>query len=115
MHYEAKAKVNRKRTHHVQVWLDDDEFQQLNLLVAKTKRSRESVLRELISGLTVKEAPIKDFSEVIYELRHIGNNLNQLTATLHSKNFFDERRHKQACDAIHQLEERLSRVYMKEE
>lgn len=80
---------HRKRTHRVEFWLNDDEYQTLNLLVAKTSISREAVLRTMLSGLSIKEKPPAEYGTIVVQLRMIGNNLNQLTALFHKHGFPD--------------------------
>ena len=95
--------TGRKRNHRVRVWLDDDEYQTLNLLVAKTSMSREAVLRDMLAGLTVKEKPPTEYADILIQLRKIGNNLNQLTALFHKHGFPDIPELKKISKDVHRM------------
>ena len=94
---------HRKRTHRVEFWLNDDEYQNLNLLVAKTSMSREAVLRDMLSGLTVKEKPPAEYADILLQLRKIGNNLNQLTVLFHKHGFTDIPELKKISQDVHRM------------
>lgn len=114
MYFSNNNPSNRKRTHHIQVWLDDEEYQQLNIMVAYTSQSREAVLRDLISGLTVKEKPPVEFGEILRELRYIGSNVNQMTATLHAHGFANVPQIEKVAKQLESIENRLIGFYTKE-
>jgi len=105
---------NIKRPHHIQVWLDDFEYQRLNVMVAYTNKSREQVLRDLINGLTIKESPPADYGTIIRELRRIGANINQIAATLHSHGFLDEPTLADAAASIRKMEKQFAETFAQE-
>ena len=80
---------NRNRTHDLHVYLDDVEFDVLQKLCEKTKKSQSFVIRCLIAMAALVEAPPADFKAFTVELRRIGTNLNQLVAKANSINFID--------------------------
>ncbi len=57
--------------------LTEDEFQKLSETAAGSKISKAKVLRDLINGCQLVEAPPADYPLLIRELRAVGNNLNQ--------------------------------------
>ncbi|WP_449290713.1 plasmid mobilization protein [Oscillibacter ruminantium] len=71
------------RTKRVYVWLTDKEFEYLVRNVKKSGLCREAYLRLLIEGYEVKEAPTKEWVELIHLLSGMANNLNQLTWLSH--------------------------------
>ena len=87
MQLEKSVTNGRRRTHSIRVWLDDEEYQTMNLLVASTCLNRSEVIRSLISGLTVKEKPPIEYGDIVVQLRKIGNNLNQIAALFHAHGF----------------------------
>lgn len=104
----------RRRNHRIQVWLDDFEFQCLNILTSRTAMSREGVLRDLINGLEVKERPPLEYGDVVTELRRIGVNLNQVAATCHKYGFVDEVGLQKATQAIARMERMFADAFGKE-
>lgn len=114
MYFSSDNPSNRKRNHRVHVYLNDEELQQLNIMVAYTSQSREAVLRDLISGLTVKEKPPVEYGEILRELRRIGANVNQMTATLHAHGFADVPQIEKVTKQLESIESRLTGFYTKE-
>ena len=102
----------RKRTHDLHVYLDDVEFDVLQKLCEKTKKSQSFVIRCLIAMAELIEAPPADFKAFTVELRRIGTNLNQLVAKANSINFID----RAECEAVlaeHRKLERKIASYFK--
>lgn len=97
--------INRKRPYRVHVYLDEYEYQRLNVLVANTGLSREQVLRDMINGLQVKEAPQMQFDEILRKLTRAGSNINQIATTLHAYGFVDEPKLDEVLEAIHHIED----------
>ncbi|KAF5068619.1 hypothetical protein DSECCO2_241400 [anaerobic digester metagenome] len=65
------------KTKRVYVWLTDKEFEYLMRNVKKSGLCREAYLRLLIEGYEVKEAPTKEWVELIHLLSSMANNLNR--------------------------------------
>ena len=99
----------RKRTVHVQFWLDRKEAEILQKKVKRSGLSREAYLRHLISGVVPREAPPPDYFSMMRELHGIGNNLNQIAQKAHTLNVMDVQRYDDACrkldDAIRAITE----------
>lgn len=70
----------RKRTHRVQVRLNDNEYDFLKSQIKRTGLTTEAYLRKIIANKTPKT---KEFAErdrdIIAQLNAIGNNLNQIS------------------------------------
>lgn len=73
-----------KRNHEIKVRLNDDEFNDLNGKVIKSKLSREEYIRRCFSKLLIKEPPDLDYFRLKTEFNHIGNNLNQIAKSLNT-------------------------------
>ena len=111
MYFRSDNPGNRKRPHRIHVYLNDEELQQLNIMVAYTNMSREAVLRELIMGLTIKEKPPIEYGEIVRELRRISANVNQMVVTLHAHGFVDEPRLRTIENDLWQMERRFAAVF----
>lgn len=57
--------------------LSKDDFNRLSEIAVETNVSKSKVLRDLIRGCKLVEAPPADYPLLIRELRAVGNNLNQ--------------------------------------
>ena len=60
-----------RRNHEIKVRLNDDEFNDLNRKVIKSKS-------------VIKEPPSLDYFQLKNEFNHIGNNLNQIAKSLNT-------------------------------
>lgn len=61
----------------------------LNNLVRRTHLSREEVVRRLLDGAEIKEAPPADVPLLLREIKRVGNNINQILALANAKGFLD--------------------------
>ena len=68
----------RKRNIEIHFFLNEEENNQLDKLVMETNLSKSKLLRYLICGCILIEAPPADYPKLISEMRAVGNNLNQL-------------------------------------
>ena len=64
-------------------------------LCNKSGMNESDIVRNLIMGNDIKEAPSNKFYEVVRDLRSISNNINQLTRKAHSLGFIDEREYRE--------------------
>ena len=79
-----------KRTHEIKVRLNDEELAALNQIAHRAGCSRESVIRDAISGIQIRESPPLEYPLLIRDLRAVGNNLNQLAVLAHVHGFLNE-------------------------
>lgn len=71
------------RNREIKVRMTEDELKDLDRKVKKSgMRSREKFCRACFRDVVIKESPPKEFSLLITEVRHIGNNLNQVARRL---------------------------------
>lgn len=79
----------RKRHHRARVWLNENEYEQLQKVIVSTGLSQEAYLRKLITGNRPKAMPPIEYREMIRQLSAIGHNMNQIAARLNSLGIFD--------------------------
>ena len=70
----------RKREIDFHVYLSEEENEVLNKFCKVMKTDRSKIIRAMILGTRLVEAPPVDYKQFIIELRRVGTNLNQLTA-----------------------------------
>lgn len=68
----------RRRDNVVRFHLTDDELHSLNERVQSTHLSREAYIRAVISDTVPVEVPPVSYVDLLKELSHIGNNINQI-------------------------------------
>lgn len=101
----------RKRNCRVEVYLTKDELDALTKKVRKTKLSREGFLRRLINEAVVKEAPPAELTSLIWELRRVGNNINQILLKANAVGFLDAPMLRRALDETHTVEKTILEAY----
>lgn len=83
----------RKRSVHIQFWLDKKEAEAFDKKVRRSGLSREAYLRHLVNGVQPQDAPPPDYYSMMRELHGIGNNLNQIAQKAHILNVLDVQRY----------------------
>jgi hypothetical protein len=79
----------RKRTNEIKVRLTDSETAALTERAKKCGYSREAYIRSLLSGHIPRSMPPPAYHEMMRELHHVGNNLNQIAQNAHVINVID--------------------------
>lgn len=64
----------RKRTHEIKIRLNDQEFNRLNRMVEKSIYNRETFLRKMLEGYSIREMP-KEFLVFREDLTRIASDL----------------------------------------
>ena len=103
----------RKRTNAILIRLCDEELDRLNNLVRRTHLSREEVVRRLLDGAEIKEAPPADVPLLLREIKRVGNNINQILALANAKGFLDTPRLKVAMDELRSVDRLIFETYTK--
>ena len=101
----------RKRNRSILLRFTQEELQTLEKKVVLSGLPREHFCREALLTGVVKPLPPIDFHEFVVELRHIGNNINQLTALAHSRGFIDSLRLRELTDQLWELEQQASALF----
>lgn len=99
-------KGQRKRTHRVEVAMNDKEYERFIHNVQLCGLSQQSYLLHLISDRIPQPRPSDDFQEVIRQLRRIGTNINQLSVIANKTGSIDVMKFKRAIEELdHQIVE----------
>jgi len=67
-----------ERKHEFHIYLNEEEKDALCKLSEITKLSKSQLIREIILGYSPPEGPPANYGELIYQLRSLGNNINQI-------------------------------------
>lgn len=73
--------------------------------------SRESFCRDILNGAEVKEVPHVNDTTLIWELRRVGNNLNQLLVKANTVGFIDVPMLRKVLDETHAVEDKITEVF----
>ena len=100
-----------KRTCGMVLRFTKAEMDALTKKARKAHMSREGFCRAILNGAEVKEAPPVDFTTMIWELRRVGNNINQLLIKANTVGFIDVPMLREALDETHTVEDTLMEAY----
>ena len=102
-----------KRTRDIDfhVYLSKEENQILENLCRRLRVNRSVLIRALILGKRLVEAPPVDYKQFIIELRRVGTNLNQLTAKANSIGFIDSDECRAVLNDVRSLEADIARYF----
>ena len=77
------------RKHLIKAYLDDSEYEKITRIAKCSKRSNSQRVRDMLEKAIFVEYPPAEYDDVLYELRKIGINLNQLAEKAHTFGFID--------------------------
>lgn len=103
------SKRNREIDFHV--YLNAEENEVLENLCRKLRVNRSVIIRALILGSRLVEAPSVDYKAFIVELRRVGTNLNQLTARANAIGFIDRDECKSVLTEVRKLESDIAKHF----
>lgn len=82
---ESERKFMRKRNLKVNVFLNPDEKKIFEEKAKKSGLNQSEFFRKIISDYQLKEQPDERFYEILFQLRGMANNLNQM-ARVYNRN-----------------------------
>ena len=101
----------RKREIDFHVYLSEEENEVLNKFCKVMKTDRSKIIRAMILGSRLVEAPPVDYKHFIIELRRVGTNLNQLTAKANAIGFIDRAECREVLSDIRSLESDIAKYF----
>ena len=102
----------RKRNHRVVFYLDDKEFEAFEKKVKRSSRSREAFIRKAIQEVQIKELPPADLYKLIWEIRRVGNNLDQILMIANTKGILNIPDLRKAIDDLREVEKLIVSQYI---
>ena len=75
----------KKRIHELKIRFYPDELATLSEQVKRARISREQFCRNAIQGVAIRENPPADLHKLIWEIRRVGNNIDQILMIANSK------------------------------
>lgn len=78
--------MTRKRNHRMTCRLNDDEYERVLIKISTSGLSKQEYILSSLLNKKINEKLDLDFYKLINEINHVGNNLNQISKVLNSKN-----------------------------
>ena len=94
---------------HLRLTAKENEL--LTHLSNLTRCSKSQVLRDLLHGATLMEAPPIDYFDLLREVRRVGVNLNQLARYANEKRFIDSWKWDEALADIRAIEKTMNDAF----
>lgn len=100
-----------KRKNEVKIRLTDEELESLNLKAKKSGLSREEFIRHSISNKRVHELPPVDYTQLIYEMRRVGQTLNRIFRIAALNHFFEAKDLRECLEKLRALEVKIHNAF----
>jgi hypothetical protein len=91
-----KIMRTHNKTFHIR--LTEKEYERLCKYSKKAGLPKSTYIRFMIDGQSPKDSPLIEYHKMMNELRHIGNNLNQLARLVHCYGSIDYKRLNEILD-----------------
>lgn len=104
-------KCNRKRTNRVHVYLSDDEYRTFLDNVQKSGLSISDYCRQQLTNGQVISAPPADFRKLIWELKRMGTNLDQVLFKLNAIGEYEQDDLNSCAEEIHDIVKLLYKTF----
>ena len=102
----------RTRNHRVVFYLNDKEFEAFEQKAKRSSRSREAFIRKAIQEVQIKELPPADLHKLIWEIRRVGNNIDQILMIANSKGILNIPDLRKAIDDLREAEKLIVSQYI---
>ena len=102
----------KKRIHEIKIRFSPDEFATLNEQVKKAGISREQFCRNAIQGVAVRENPPADLYKLIWEIRRVGNNIDQILMIANAKGILNIPDLRKSIDDLREAEKLIVSQYI---
>ena len=102
----------RKRNHRVVFYLNDKEFEAFEQKAKRSSRSREAFIRKAIEDVQIKELPPADLYKLIWEIRRVGNNIDQILMIANTKGILNIPDLRKAIDDLRETEKLIVSQYI---
>ena len=102
----------RKRNHRIVFYLNDKELEVFEEKAKRSSRSREAFIRRAIQEVQIKELPPADLHKLIWEIRRVGNNIDQILMIANTKGILNIPDLRKAIDDLREAEKLIVSQYL---
>lgn len=92
----------RKRSRHVSVWMNEQEYRHLKRQAELAGLGIDPFIRTLVAGMQMRPRPPDTYAALLRELSAIGNNVNQIAHWANARKDIDKAEIKEAAALIRQ-------------
>ena len=101
----------KKRIQEIKIRFSPDELAALNEQVKKAGISREQFCRNAIQGVAIRENPPANLHKLIWEIRRVGNNIDQILMIANARGFLDVPQLRKAMADLRDAEKMIADAY----
>ena len=101
----------KKRIQEIKIRFSPDELASLNEQVKKAGISREQFCRNAIQGVAIRENPPADLHKLIWEIRRVGNNIDQILTIANARGLLDVPQLRKAMADLRDVEKLIADAY----
>ena len=101
----------KKRIQEIKIRFSPDELAALNEQVKKAGISREQFCRNAIQGVAIRENPPADLHKLIWEIRRVGNNIDQILMIANARGLLDVPQLRKAMADLRETEKLIADTY----
>lgn len=101
----------KKRIQEIKIRFSPDELASLNEQVKKAGISREQFCRNAIQGVAIRENPPADLHKLIWEIRRVGNNIDQILTIANARGLLDVPQLRKAMADLRDVEKLIADTY----
>ena len=102
----------RERNHRIVFYLNDKEFEAFKEKAKRSSRSREAFIRKAIEDVQIKELPPADLHKLIWEIRRVGNNIDQILMIANAKGILNIPDLRKVIDDLREVEKLIVSQYI---
>ena len=100
-----------ERRFEFHIYLNEEEKDALCKLSKITKLSKSQLIREIILGYSPPEGPPANYGELIYQLRSLGNNINQILRIARTNGILNPVELEKHLSELRTIEEKMHSVF----
>ena len=99
------------RTRRCEIRFTESEYLSLMEKAEKAGVSVSTLVRKSVEGCEVKAAPPADLYKLIWEIRRVGNNINQILTIANARGLLDVPRLRKAMADLREVEVMIADAY----
>lgn len=100
-----------ERKYEFHIYLNEEEKDALCKLSEITKLSKSQLIREIILGYSPPEGPPANYGELIFQLRCLGNNINQILRIARTNGILNPAELEKHLSELRTIEEKMHSAF----
>lgn len=100
-----------ERIRRCEIRFTEGEYRSLVSKAEKAGISASAFIRKSVDGCEVKAAPPADLHKLIWEIRRVGSNIDQILAIANAKGLFDVPKFRKALGDLRDVEKMIADTY----